>query len=133
MIISQAKNLGIDADIIKIMTGKSVKKDILTYMTDINIKEAFQKLQTTTAINGTLIKPESENQLITLGKTVVEMQEKIEQLESRIKDQTDRLFELEQLVPPTRTINEVQKRAILKTKQRSLNFLFLSLRGRTST
>ena len=45
MIISQAKNLGIDPDIIKLMVGKSVKKDILTYMTGIDIKTAFSKLQ----------------------------------------------------------------------------------------
>jgi len=45
MIISQAKNLGIDPDIIKLMVGKSVKKDILTYMTGIDVKTAFNKLQ----------------------------------------------------------------------------------------
>ena len=45
MLISQAKNLGIDPDIIKLMVGKSVKKDILTYMTGIDVKTAFNKLQ----------------------------------------------------------------------------------------
>ena len=45
MIISQAKNLGIDPDIIKLIVGKSVKKDMLTYMTGIDVKTAFTKLQ----------------------------------------------------------------------------------------
>jgi len=45
MIISQAKNLGVDPDIIKLMVGKSVKKDVLTYMSGIDVKTAFSKLQ----------------------------------------------------------------------------------------
>lgn len=86
MILSTAKNLSIDPDIIKIMTGKAVKKDILTYMTDINIKEAFNKLQTVTRINGELMKPEAENQLVTLGKTVAEMQQRMEEMGKELKE-----------------------------------------------
>jgi hypothetical protein len=86
MLLSTAKNLGIDPDIIKIMTGKAVKKDILTYMTDINIIDAFKTLQTVTRINGELVKPESDNQLIALGKTVSDMQTRIEELEKEVKD-----------------------------------------------
>jgi len=85
MLLSTAKNLGIDPDIIKIMTGKAVKKDILTYMTDINIVDAFKTLQTVTRINGELVKPESENQLIALGKTVAEMQEAMVEQQKEIK------------------------------------------------
>jgi len=109
MLLSTAKNLGIDPDIIKIMTGKAVKKDILTYMTDINIIGAFKKLQTVTRINGELIKPEAESQLVSLGKTVAETQNRIEELEARIKDQTDRIFELEQLVPPLEQLMKFKK------------------------
>ena len=43
MIISQAKNLGIDPDIIKVLVGKSVKKDVLTYMTGIDVKNSIQE------------------------------------------------------------------------------------------
>jgi len=89
MLLSTAKNLGIDPDIIKIMTGKAVKKDILTYMTDINIVDAFKTLQTVTRINGELIKPDSDNQLITLGKTVSEMQAKIENQDKKINELQD--------------------------------------------
>ena len=75
---------------------------VLTYMTDINIIEAFKKLQTVTRINGELVKPEAENQLITLGKAVADMQTRIEELEEMTKWQRDRLLELEQLVPHLR-------------------------------
>jgi len=74
MILSTAKNLSIDPDIIKIMTGKAVKKDILTYMTDINIVDAFKKLQKVTSINGILIKPEA-------GEKIAKLEQAINQLE----------------------------------------------------
>lgn len=108
MLLSTAKNLGIDPDIIKIMTGKAVKKDILTYMTDINIIGAFKKLQTVTRINGELIKPEAENQLITLGETVAQMQTRIEELEEMTKWQRDRLLEIEPLIPPLEELTRIK-------------------------
>jgi hypothetical protein len=89
--LSTARNLGIDPDIIKIMTGKAVKKDILTYMTDINIVDAFKQLQTVTRINGELIKPDSDNQLIALGKTVAEMQEAMGEQQKEIKRMNEML------------------------------------------
>jgi len=94
MLLSTAKNLGIDPDIIKIMTGKAVKKDILTYMTDINIVDAFKKLQTVTRINGELVKPEAENQLVALGKTVAELTDRINNLEEENKGITQTLGQL---------------------------------------
>jgi hypothetical protein len=100
--LSTAKNLGIDPDIIKIMTGKAVKKDILTYMTDINIVDAFKTLQTVTRINGELVKPESDNQLIALGKTVAEMQEAIVEQQKEIKRMNEML---DYLVPEEVTRN----------------------------
>jgi hypothetical protein len=102
MLLSTAKNLGIDPDIIKIMTGKAVKKDILTYMTDINIVDAFKTLQTVTRINGELVKPESDNQLIALGKTVAEMQEAIVEQQKEIKRMNEML---DYLVPEEVTRN----------------------------
>jgi hypothetical protein len=94
MILSTAKNLGIDPDIIKIMTGKAVKKDILTYMTDINMVDAFKTLQTVTRINGELIKPETENQLVALGKTVAELTDRINSLEEENTEITQTLGQL---------------------------------------
>jgi hypothetical protein len=82
MIISQGKNLGIDGDIIKVMVGKKVDKSILTYMTDINIIEAFKKLQSVTSINGTIIKSESEDQIMMLGRLVAEQQQQIDKITS---------------------------------------------------
>ena len=82
LVISQAKNLGIDPDVIKVMTGKAVNKSILAYMTDINIIEAFNKLQTVTRINGELIKPKTLD-IESMGKTIAELTNKIKELESR--------------------------------------------------
>ena len=63
-------------------------------MTDINIIEAFKKLQTVTRINGELIKPEAENQLIALGKTVAELTDRINNLEKENKGITQTLGQL---------------------------------------
>ena len=114
-----------------VTTGKAVKKDILKYMTDINIIGAFKKLQTVTRINGGLVKPktmdiesmgktiaeltnkikelESRKELTSLGETVAELTKKIKEQEARIKEQTDRLFELEQLVPPLEALMKFKK------------------------
>jgi hypothetical protein len=85
MIISQGKNLGIDGDIIKVMVGKSVPKSLLTYMTDINIIEAFKKLQSVTSINGQIIKAESESQIMMLGQLVAQQQKQIEYLKESVE------------------------------------------------
>ena len=108
MNISQAKNLGIDPDAIKVMVGKAVPKSLLTYMTDINIIGAFKKLQTVTRIKGELIKPEAENQLIALGKAVADMQARIEELEEMTKWQRDRLLEIEPLIPPLEELTRIK-------------------------
>jgi integrase len=44
LFISTAKNLGIDPDICKKLVGKSVKKDILAYMTSVDYKQAFIRI-----------------------------------------------------------------------------------------
>jgi len=61
MIISQAKNLSIDPDVIKIMVGKSVNKAMLPYLTGIDVKTAFLKLQKVLGI--TTIIEESETNI----------------------------------------------------------------------
>ena len=50
MIISTAKNLSIDPDIIKIMTGRAVEKSMLPYLNGIDVRIAFTKLQTVLGI-----------------------------------------------------------------------------------
>jgi len=51
MIISTAKNLQIDPDIILLMTGKAVEKSMLPYLNGIDIKTSFIKLQTNLGLN----------------------------------------------------------------------------------
>jgi len=42
--LSEAANLRIDVNIAKILVGKSVSKDMLAYLSEINLKEAFRKI-----------------------------------------------------------------------------------------
>jgi site-specific recombinase XerD len=72
MIISQAKNLSIDPDVIKIMVGKSVNKAMLPYLTGIDVKTAFLKLQKVLGI--AIIIEESETNI-----------KKIESLENALR------------------------------------------------
>ena len=73
MIISQAKNLGIDPDIIRLMVGKSVKKDILTYMTGIDVKTAFTKMQEISGIRA--FTKESENVVQSMETEIKELKQ----------------------------------------------------------
>jgi len=79
MIISQAKNLGIDPDIIKLMVGKSVKKDMLTYMSGIDVKTAFNKLQSVLGIKA--FTEESENIVKTMESKIKSFENAMIQLE----------------------------------------------------
>lgn len=79
MIISQAKNLGIDPDIIKLMVGKSVKKDILTYMTGIDVKTVFSKLLEILGIKA--FTEESENIVEAMGTNIKGLENAMNQLE----------------------------------------------------
>lgn len=80
MIISQAKNLSLDPDIIKLMVGKNVKKDMLTYMTGIDVKTAFNKLQSVLQIslvvsNGKQIISNQNEQITRLENAILELQQ----------------------------------------------------------
>jgi len=93
MIISQAKNLSIDPDVIKLMVGKSVSKAMLPYLTGIDVKTAFLKLHKilgkTTIIEeseGNIRKIETlENALIELEKENKNLKTRIEVLQSKLE------------------------------------------------
>jgi len=102
MIISQAKNLGIDPDIIKLMVGKSVKKDILTYMTGIDVKTAFNKLQEILGI-----------------KTFAEESENIvEAMETEIKELKQALVRVQQDANAYKKGNEVLTERVTELEAR---------------
>jgi len=100
LLISQAKNLGIDPDIIKIMVGKSVKKDMLTYMTGIDVKTAFTKLQTILGIN-IVSRPQTESetelamQIVTLEDAIISVQKELGDMKTREQVLTQKLVDLE--------------------------------------
>jgi len=79
MIISQAKNLGIDPDILRVLVGKSVKKDVLTYMTGIDVKTAFNKLQEVSGI--TTFTEEYENVVRAMETEIKELKQAIIRLQ----------------------------------------------------
>jgi hypothetical protein len=93
MIISQAKNLSIDPDVIKIMVGKSVNKAMLPYLTGIDVKTAFLKLQKILGITTIIEESETnvkrieslENAMIELEKENKNLRTRIEVLQSRLE------------------------------------------------
>ena len=100
IIISQAKNLGIDPDIIKLMVGKSVKKDILTYMTGMDVKTAFNKLQEALGIKAFTeesanIVQAMENEIKELKQTLVRVQQDANAYKKESEVLAERVTELE--------------------------------------
>jgi hypothetical protein len=93
MNISQAKNLSIDPDVIKLMVGKSVSKAMLPYLTGIDVKTAFLKLQKVLGITtiveeseGNIKKIEAlENALVELEKENKNLKTRIEVLQSKLE------------------------------------------------
>lgn len=80
MIISTAKNLSIDPDIIKIMVGKAVEKSMLPYLNGIDVKTAFIKLQTVTGI--TTLTESSEDGSKAMTKEIEKLNSALSHVES---------------------------------------------------
>lgn len=123
MIISQAKNLGIDPDIIKLMVGKSVKKDILTYMSGIDVRTAFSKMQEVSGISA--FTEESENIVQTMGTEIKELKQaliRIQQDANAYKKGsevlTERITELE-----ARLLEHGEVLKMVPTMQRQIAYL----------
>jgi site-specific recombinase XerD len=92
MLISQAKNLGIDPDIVRVMTGKSVNKAMLPYLTGIDVKTAFLKLQKFLGIT-TIIEESETNikKIEALETALVELEQENKNLKTRIEVLQSRL------------------------------------------
>ncbi len=126
MIISQAKNLGIDPDIIKLMVGKSVKKDMLTYMTGIDVKTAFNKLQEVLGIRAFAEESENivqamETEIKELKQALIRVQQDANAYKKGSEVLTERVTELEARLRKhgelLKTIPTIQKQiAYLKGK-----------------
>jgi hypothetical protein len=94
MVISQGKNLSIDPDVLKLMVGKSISKAMLPYLTGIDVKTAFMKLQKITGISiiikeseGNIKKIESlENAMMELEKENKTLRTRIEVLQSKLEE-----------------------------------------------
>ena len=123
MIISQAKNSGIDPDIIKLMVGKSVKKDMLTYMTGIDVKTAFKNLQEILGIK-TFVE-ESENivqameiEIKELKQALIRVQQDANAYKKGSEVLTERVNELEARLREHGEVLEV-----IPTMQRQIAYL----------
>ena len=99
MIISTAKNLSIDPDIVKLMVGKSLNKAMLPYLTGVDVKTAFLKLQEVTKINGTIMKDGSEDVIKTLGQQIAQLTTRLEQIEKVSKKTNEALKVLADTTP----------------------------------
>ncbi len=91
-IISEAQNLSLNPDIVGIMTGKAVNKSLLTYMTTVNIKQAFMKLQTATGLKlvGVVREDEKEEWLQDMQRQAAII-ESVREAQKRIIDEIDGL------------------------------------------
>jgi len=123
MIISQAKNLGIDPDIIKLMVGKSVKKDILTYMSGVDVKTAFNKLQEVLGIRAFTEESEDivqamEIEIKELKQTLIRVQQDANAYKKESEVLTERVTELEARL---REHGEVLK--MIPTMQKQIAYL----------
>lgn len=123
MIISQAKNLGVDPDIIKLLVGKSVKKDMLTYMTGIDVKTAFKKLQEVLGIRAFTEESESivqtmETEIKELKQTVIRLQQDTQAYKKASEVLIERLNEYEARL---RDHGEVLK--MIPTMQKQIAYL----------
>jgi hypothetical protein len=79
MIISTAKNLGVDPDIIKLMVGKSVERSMLPYLNGIDVRSAFMRLQTVLGI--TSLAESSEDVTKNLKEQVEKLKDSVRQVE----------------------------------------------------
>lgn len=100
MIISQAKNLSVDPDIIKLIVGKSVKKDMLTYMTGIDVKTALNKLQEILGIRAFTEESENvveamETEIKELKQALIRVQQDANAYKKESEVLTERVTELE--------------------------------------
>jgi len=87
-------------DIIKLMVGKSVKKDMLTYMTGIDVKTAFNKMQEVLGISA--FTEESENivqamktEINELKQALIRVQQDANAYKKESEVLTERVIELE--------------------------------------
>lgn len=123
MIISQAKNIGIGLDIIKLMVGKSVKKDSLTYMTGVDVKTTFNKLQEVLGISAFTKEPENivegmETEIKELKQALIRVQQDANAYKKESEVLTARVTELEARL---REHGEVLK--MIPTIQRQIAYL----------
>lgn len=116
MIISEAKNLRIDSDIINLMVGKSVDKSMLPYLSGIDVKKAFETLQTVTRINGAVLTQKKEEVFEGLKKDMEKTKEAMLGLE---KENSTLKTRIDLLQDNTTELNDEIKK--LQTHMDSLN------------
>jgi len=126
MIISQAKNLSIDPDVIKIMVGKSVNKAMLPYLTGIDVKTAFLKLQKILGITTIIEESETnvkkieslEDAMIELEKENKNLRTRIEVLQQRLDSNENTMTKaISDLTARLKTLEEVERKRPEKIKQ----------------
>ena len=127
MCISAAKNLGIDGDITKLMVGKSVKKDMLTYMDGIDVKTAFLKIQAVTGLKivGEPTTEEKDSwlkEIQVLGAKYDMLLETLETVVTRLNDCGKDVNELAKILSQDKNVTKTEKELLrrIHDKKRSI-------------
>ena len=113
MIISTAKNLSIDPDIIKIMTGKAVEKSMLPYLNGIDVRTAFTKLQT--ALGITTLTESSEDATKVMTKEIEKLNNALSHVENENFISKTRIENLQK--------NQIEQSKTTEEQKRDMNEL----------
>lgn len=119
MIISTAKNMSIDPDIVKLMTGKAVDKAMLPYLRTIDVRTAFTKLQTVTGITTFSIAGEDETksmkaELQKYGSALAQVENENSTMKFRFEQQQKRMDAQIQLIEDFTKKEEESKRQLFR-------------------
>lgn len=96
MIISTAKNLSVDSDIIKLMTGKAVEKSMMPYLNGIDVKTAFSKIQIVLGI--TTLTESSEDVAKTMSMEIKKLETALKTVEGENAISKTRIDSLQKTV-----------------------------------
>ena len=106
LFLSTCANMGIDVNIAKLMCGKSVRKDMLTYLSGVELTQAFSKVSSLLALRQ--VGPKNHERIDRLEEAIQQLQKenvgyrtrlevitkKVTELEEQVKEATDEICEL---------------------------------------
>lgn len=121
--------MGIDVNIAKLMCGKSVRKDMLTYLSGVELTQAFSKVSSLLALRQ--VGPKNHERIDRLEEAIQQLQKenvgyrtrlevmtkKVAELEEQVKEATDEICELSGKYGPAAQLalkREATKRKVIE-------------------